>query len=348
MIHICNWLLTRRCNLKCEYCAITKNYENKPEGYPDMKYYRDNEMSTKFVLETLTNLKKHNPNMFHLWYGGEPLLRNDLAEIINFCNSEDINYTIISNNCDELDPLLKKLLEDVTDEIKGYTASIDPILSAVDENIIKSDRYKKSVKGAEKLIALSKIGKIKDLVAEMTVCKDDVKYISETIEELDSYNISTDITFVDISKNNYYDFSNVKEGSTLVRPTLDLARELIEVIDWVPSVHMPELYEKVFEILPSENDCKLENNVHNISIDADGSLRLCLRIRGLATPKLKANNINFDNVDTLQEFILEDKRNLCYNCNWTCVIMSQMLEGGLSDVNKLIHSEKRGGKNEGG
>lgn len=346
MIHICNWLLTRRCNLKCEYCAIVKNYEHKPSEYPDMKYYRDNEMSTDFVLDTLMKLKEHNPNMFHIFYGGEPLLRNDLAEIINFCNAQDINYTIISNNCDEIDPLFQKLMNDVTDGIKGYTASIDPIVMACSDSIKKTDRYKKSKHGFRKLIELSKEHKIKDLVAEMTVCKDDVEYISETIYELKMYDIATDITFVDVAKNEYYDFSNVRgDRSSLVEPSIKLARELIQAIDWDFNVHMPELYEKVFEILPSKFDCKLEENIHNITIDSNGAMRLCLRIRGVVTPKLKANKIIHQDGNiwqTLKEFISEDKKRLCKGCNWTCPVMSQMLEEGSSNVNSLVHLEKRG------
>ena len=345
MIHICNWLLTRRCNLKCEYCAIVKNYKNKPDEYPDMKYYRDNEMSTDFVLDTLMKLKKHNPNMFHIWYGGEPILRQDLAEIINFCNSQDINYTIISNNCDEIDPLFQKLMNDVTDEIKGYTASIDPIVMESNDDIRATDRFKKSQHGFKKLVELSKNKKIKDLVAEMTVCRDDVEYIAETIRELSLYGIGTDITFVDVAKNDYYDFSNVRDGSSLVKPSIKLARELIESIDWDQNIHMPELYERVFEILPSNLDCGLDNNIHNITIDADGSMRLCLRIKGIATPRLKANKVIQNGIISpiLEEFIKEDLNRLCKGCNWTCVLMSQMLEEGSSNVNSLVHLEKRGG-----
>jgi sulfatase maturation enzyme AslB (radical SAM superfamily) len=341
--------LTRRCNLKCEYCAIVKNYEHKPAEYPDMKYYHDNEMSTDFVLDTLMKLKEHNPNIFNLFYGGEPLLRQDLAVIINFCNAQDIHYTIISNNCDEIDPLFQKLMIDVTDGIKGYTASIDPILISCDDNIIETDRFKKSQHGYRKLIELSKNNKIKDLVAEMTVCKDDVQYISETVYELKSYDIATDITFVDIAKNMYYDFSNIREGSSLVKPSLKLARELIDVIDdvivWDQNIHMPELYEGVFEILPSNLDCGLDSNVHNITIDADGSMRLCLRIKGLATPRLKANKVIQNGIISpiLEEFIKEDLIQLCRGCNWTCVLMSKMLEEGDSNVNSLVHLDKRGG-----
>jgi hypothetical protein len=236
-------------------------------------------------------------------------------------------------------------MNDVTDEIKGYTASIDPIVMESNDKIRATDRFKKSQHGFKKLVELSKNKKIKDLVAEMTVCKDDVEYISETIYELKMYDIATDITFVDVAKNSYYDFSNVRgDRSSLVEPSIKLARELIQAIDWDFNVHMPELYEKVFEILPSNLDCGLDNNIHNITIDADGSMRLCLRIKGIATPRLKANKVIQNGIISpiLEEFITEDKNRLCKGCNWTCVLMSQMLEEGSSNVNSLVHLDKRG------
>ena len=112
-IHIVNWLLTRKCNLSCDYCAIVKDYENKPEEYPDIKHYYKNEMSTGYVLSSLDLFRQHNPDAFHIFYGGEPLLRIDLAEIINFCNLNKIHYTIISNNTKVVLPLFQKLFQKV-------------------------------------------------------------------------------------------------------------------------------------------------------------------------------------------------------------------------------------------
>jgi hypothetical protein len=88
----------------------------------------------------------------------------------------------------------------------------------------------------------------------------------------------------------------------------------------------------------------LDKNIHNITIDADGSMRLCLRIKGMATPKLKANKIIQNGIISpiLEEFIALDLHRRCEGCNWTCVLMSQMLEEGSSNVNSLVHLEKRG------
>ena len=83
-IQIISWLLTRRCNIDCWYCAIVKDYVGKPQSYPDMKHYLRQEMTTEYVIETLKKIKLHNPDAFHILYGGEPTLRKDLPDIINF------------------------------------------------------------------------------------------------------------------------------------------------------------------------------------------------------------------------------------------------------------------------
>ena len=90
MIRIVNWLLTRRCNLKCDYCAIVKNYEGKPNEYPDMAHYLQNEMTTSDVIDGLMKFQQHNSDIFHIFYGGEPTLRKDLPAIITFCNKNNI------------------------------------------------------------------------------------------------------------------------------------------------------------------------------------------------------------------------------------------------------------------
>ena len=147
-IQIVNWLLTRRCNLHCDYCRIVKNYKNQPEIYPPMKHYIENEMSTETVIEGLRRLKLHNPECFMILYGGEPLLRPDLYEIINYCNENKIHYTIISNNTEKVQPLMKELFKKV-EYVEGFTASIDPII--FDQNKYTTDMFKKSLAGLTKL-----------------------------------------------------------------------------------------------------------------------------------------------------------------------------------------------------
>ena len=346
-VRIVNWLLTRKCNLKCDYCAIVRDYKGKPYSYPDMSHYIKNEMSTEVVLKTLKAFKIHNPNIFHLFYGGEPLLRPDLPEIINYCNDNEIYYTIISNNTPEIQPLIKKLFDKV-DHIEGFTSSVDPIFNEIGVN---EDSIKKSIEGLTRLKEIQTAGLVKDVVAEITVMNYNQHYLYNLIKELSKEEIYSDITFVDIAKNPYYDFSNVKDKSALVYPSFDLAVIFKEFLSNDKLlIHMKDLLlPQMFDTLPSNFDCELEKGIHNLTIDADGSIRLCLRVRGISTPTYNVSEL-FDETypelisDKLFSALKNDKKHYCKLCNHSCLMMSKYIDETNKEVDDLIHSDKREGK----
>ena len=283
-IQIVNFLLTRKCNLRCSYCRITRNYK-KPNEYPMLNHYINNEISTTDVILFLSKLKCHNPEVFVIFYGGEPLLREDLPEIINYCNDSQINYTIITNNSDEVQPKIETLFKE-TNFIAGLTSSVDPILFMPNQ---KGDIYKKSKSGFERLVEFK--DKVDDVVAEITVTNETQGYLYRLIEELTAAGISSSITFIDIAKSSFYDFSNVTDKNMLVEPT----DQLMDILDSIYStdrldVHMRDQISLFPKILPSDLDCEIEKKITNITVDADGSIRLCLRIRGLMLPELMWSN----------------------------------------------------------
>jgi MoaA/NifB/PqqE/SkfB family radical SAM enzyme len=339
MIRIVNWLLTRRCNLQCSYCAIVNNYENKPIQYPDMKYYLENEMDTETVLKGLKKIHKHNPNAFHIFYGGEPLLRKDLWKIIKYCNDNNIFYTIISNNTEAVKPLIKNLVDKVG-KIKGFTASVDPVFNEVDS---KEDRVIKSFIGYQNLIDMKKY--CDDVVAEITVMKSNQEHLYELLKILTLQGISGDITFVDIAKSEFYDFSNIRDENLLVERTPELTKIFQRLMDSDFDIHMKKvLLPAIWEILPSDMDCDIQHILHNITIDADGSLRLCLRIRGVYTPMFIdiETFLNDDGVisSLFTEMIGHDKKTYCKKCNHTCLLMSDYIERK-EETEILIHSDRR-------
>jgi len=341
-IRIVNWLLTRRCNLKCDYCAIVRDYNLKPGSYLPLSHYIKNEMSTEFVLEGLKKLKDHNPNVFNIFYGGEPLLRKDLPEIINYCNENKIFYTIITNNTPEIQPLIKNLF-DKTDYVEGFTSSVDPIFNEVG---IKEDRIKKSIEGLQRLKEIQVRGDVKDVVAEITVMNQNKHLLHQLVSELSQNEIYSDITFVDIAKTNYYDFSNVHSLDQLVNPTFELACTLKDLMeDDSLLIHMKDLLiPKMFDTLPSDYRCNIEKSLHNITVDADGTLRLCLRIRGTIVPKV-LTLLNLFNGEEIDSSVLSsykyDKRRLCLGCNHSCLMMSQHIDELDSGEDDLVHIDKR-------
>jgi MoaA/NifB/PqqE/SkfB family radical SAM enzyme len=338
-IRIVNWLLTRKCNLDCSYCAITKNYKNKPSEYPDISHYYKNEISTEYVIEGLRKFKEHNPDCFHILYGGEPLLRPDLSDIINYCNKENIHYTIITNNSIAIQPMLEKLFAE-TDYVTGFTGSVDPIIF---DKSATGDILNKSLAG---LKALTKYkDSIKDLVAEITVSNDNIKYLYDLVSLLSNHGINSDITFIDIAKNPYYDFSNVTDKKSLVHQSKLLEKQFELISKNNLDTHMgSDLNQKIWDILPSNLNCEIEKGVHNLTIDADGSIRLCLRIAGV-----KSNLVKLHNVFTregsinpnLMNYMKLDKIDFCELCNWTCMLHSKMVNKDEDRTGSLIHSNKR-------
>lgn len=337
-IHIVNWLITRKCNLSCNYCGIVRNNKNKPNEYPDINHYIKNEISSGYIISFLKKLKIHNPDVFVIWYGGEPLLKEDFYDVINYCNENNINYTIISNNTEKIQPLMKKLLNKVS-YIEGFTASIDPIIYQNKNN----DEYKKSISGLEKIIEYNNI---KDRVVEITVNNENLDYLYLLVRDLTDKGINSSITFIDSSKSPYYDFSNITDDSLLVRKSRDLRDIINRIISEKLNVHMRDvLLPIIYDNLPSEYDCGLENNFHNMTIDSDGSVRLCLRCRGVATP----SNFNIKNIidekGNLHYYILNsisyDKSKYCQKCNHSCYMMSRLISEEKEEVKNLIHLDVR-------
>ena len=331
MIKVANWILTRRCNLSCHYCRIGKDYLAPPE-YPPLSYFIKNEMPTAYIIEGLSRLHKNNPDMFHIFYGGEPLLRDDLPTIINFCNNRNIHYTIITNNSKEIQPRLDRLLNEV-EFLSGITSSVDPIIYKQDAKDIH--RVKKSKEGMARLKELTSI--VKDVVAEVTVEQDTIHLLYPLIKELSDSGISSDITFADIAKSPYYDFSDIIDESVLLQPTEEVKEVFDKLIASDLDIHMKEeLLPKLYDILPAKLDCNLFNN---ITIDADGYVRLCLRILGRLTQQLHLIQYFSPEGMTNTELgyrRIADKVEYCQGCNWTCPII-----GNTSNINSLVHTDKR-------
>ncbi len=92
---VVGWRITEKCNLRCKYCGC---FEEDHEEVDVASIFK--------IIEELCNLG----TKFISFSGGEPLLREDLPEIINFCKSKKIYVSINSNGT---------LLKEMIGKIKG-------------------------------------------------------------------------------------------------------------------------------------------------------------------------------------------------------------------------------------
>ncbi len=334
-VNIVNCLLTRKCNLKCSYCQISGNIDTplRPKEYPNSKTYFNNEKDTRWWIDTLTTFWKQNNDVFFILYGGEPFIRWELlADLVLHLNKIGAHYTIISSCNEGIKKFIYKFFEKVP-YVKGFTASIDPGFYLKNVNSLEDtdDELYKSNTGYATLKELMNKGLVKDPVAEITCDKDTINYLYDTVKKLTEDGITSDITMLDIAKNNYYDFSNITNPVNLVHPTKDVLDVFDKIIkDDSLKVHMKNyLLPRIYRDLPSNMDCEIEKGLHNVTIDSDGSIRLCLRIRGRFSTKFSASElftvegIESDKYKDIYEAMVADKEILCKKCMWSCMMMSK-------------------------
>ena len=80
--------LTRRCNLACKHCYLDATV---------LKEGLDNELSTHEVMSILDELKTMNRDLMVVLTGGEPLLRDDLEEIVKYGSQLGLFLVVPSN-----------------------------------------------------------------------------------------------------------------------------------------------------------------------------------------------------------------------------------------------------------
>jgi organic radical activating enzyme len=348
MIQIVNWLLTRRCNYKCGYCGLIKNFPDQPSCYPNVADLAKKELSADQVIECLRKFKIHNPNCFHIFYGGEPFLYKGIGEVLAYCNKENIQYTVITNGSEFSRKELRKLLNTgVIDHLEGLTCSIDP-----EPISSKHDLENVSYKTQTGFVTLNEFKDIvKDRVAEVTLTTKNLPNAMGLLRFLTNEGIYASLTSIDLRFNPAYDFSNIPRSDyyLVLHKTWETRSFIKEVLmNGDLLIHMRSILPKLWDVLP-RNHCwskHLPDNIHNISIDADGSLRLCLRIRGEFCPlknvvDLLDNDGNITELEYLKMKIAQDRNLLCDGCNWTCRLMSKETIEDEKKVKDLLHSDRR-------
>ncbi len=104
--------LTKRCNHHCLYCYLAEG-----PSAQDCEQDRSNEMSAREVTDVIGKLCDEAPVQSIALSGGEPLLREDLPEVLSFLRKKGIAPVVITNGTLLTQQRLASLGTDVTYEI---------------------------------------------------------------------------------------------------------------------------------------------------------------------------------------------------------------------------------------
>ena len=111
------WDVTSKCNLKCRHCYAAEKYDST---------YRPNDLTTNQSKQMLEHVKMLGYNHV-LLLGGEPLIREDILEVISYARSIGLNI-MINTNGTFLSPnmcyeLLNKGVKEISVSFQGVRAS---------------------------------------------------------------------------------------------------------------------------------------------------------------------------------------------------------------------------------
>ena len=310
-IVISNLLLTRLCPLSCENCRISKDYIGSP--YPSIDSY--GLLAPKEWLK-LMDVLENMGCVFHTIYGGEPILYPQMEELIKLLNERNKCYTFITSGCH----FGKWLDFHKKCGIKGVSASIDIVYGG-------EDRKRKSEFGEGFLFMMKSLG-VKDVVAVTVLDELNIQNnrVLNMVKRYTDRGVYVEITLIDNPKSKWYDFA---EDVGLEISSMDKFRELMDGlmglkkegylihnnIEWFEAMKNIEL-----------NKYKCNEPWTSLTVEPDGTLRLCYRIGGKRVRAFKVFDLrNLSN--EIQAMFVRDMEELCEGCSpWNCVWMSEFLK----------------------
>lgn len=148
--------LNRICNLNCSFCLANQSCEG---------------LSTEQIFFAINYLKSNGIKKARL-AGGEPTLRSDFLEIVDFCQILGLK-TIIYSNLTEIDQIFNELVKYPV----SFTTSIHGNLEFHNQ-VTQKGAYESTIRNVKKLI---KYGK--EVNFHSVIMKENFKYAEQVVEK---------------------------------------------------------------------------------------------------------------------------------------------------------------------
>ena len=174
-------MVCRRCQLKCRGCGVIAKqcqYEMTIEEW-----------------KTALDIQKAYGVGFIVWFGGEPTLREDLPELIKYCNKINMPHTIITNSI--------RMLNDESYYnriIDAKPFGISASFNGISHGKAKHGDELKSEYGYQLIQKVRKDLPKCDVVANMAVHKDNIEALTDIVQWLTDNKIWIIMTFIHLCR----------------------------------------------------------------------------------------------------------------------------------------------------
>jgi len=299
---VVTWLPTRRCNLHCEYCRIRDNQ------YP--------ELDEEEIFRIIGVLKKHLKDAFVVVLGGDVTvwgkrrMKRFVKQLVG------LNYAIVTNGVLLNEQYVWELKEC---GLKNLSLSADPMGC--------QDRARKTNSTLGLIEIARRIG-IKDRHATLTLDRKNFKGAVKLVKLLSREKCWSEITPYIAYPSHAYDFGFYDEQFDFrLSDRYELhavMKKLVEMKAYGYLIHntIAYLLEFADNVCPDNYPYRC-SGMTNLVIDADGTLRPCLHLRGQKIRKF--NVLDFANLSEIPYGDIHtawkaDFKTQCRGCYWNCSV----------------------------
>lgn len=294
--------ITRKCNLKCDYCGVIERDTLDPEL--DFEGWK----------RVFDATKKLGVGM-NVIFGGEPMFRKDIKEIVTHLNENEHPYAFITNSMfkqEKYEELNLKQLSCSVDVIEGFDTAQHSEL--------------KSQRGTKLLLDMKK--KVPDLLANMGLCAKNLKKVPDIVRFFTDHGIWVIATILHDGPEDFWLFrKQLKHPDRVTEEHRDdLKRFCDTMLQLKEQNYLIHHFKPYFEhYLPKYG---VELNWHckrasHLTIDADGRLICCVDYRGERVSRYKV----WDLLDPvrLKQFLIDYQHDVkgCPGCCWDHIIESE-------------------------
>ncbi|GHU89425.1 hypothetical protein FACS1894202_07590 [Clostridia bacterium] len=306
----CQIFLTRKCNILCDYCKLTK------------KQFK-NELTIEEWKNAFSVLDSLGIKTVKIM-GGEPTVLNGLEELLTHIrDNTDITCALLSNSLiseERIDSLIEAGLQ-------GYFASVDTIEKTSDET---SASEKKSHAGFTILKKMKSKG-LRLLGANVVITPQTLKVLPSLVQTLSDCGFWVNLCPIIYANNDHTDIEweyRTKAEAEYCFTSADIPAindtmiELLQMKNAGCKIAVPDSY--LFNMSRYAIKCNWKcQDIVQLRIDADGALMLCNDIRGEISQKYNIRNLTAETFEHFErDWMLERTKTDCPGCYWSCFYLA--------------------------
>ncbi|MCM8774229.1 MAG: radical SAM protein [Candidatus Omnitrophica bacterium] len=258
--------LSHKCTYKCQMCGVVKILK----GY---------ELQTKLIKKALNEINSWNWDCVVMFTGGEPFLREDIFELINYSVNRRLKTEVVSNGA-----LINKEMASriINSGLQNIAISLDGAKESTHDLIRERGSFKKALDAITNLVMTKKrMNTGPQISVWTTIMKENVQELFEIIDLVKELGVECLVYHPVIVAQDDMQKTSPNAPFWISDGYIKILKEQIDkILDYqskyglVAFLHNPYLWLKYFESTLTKKDWKCNPFVF-LNIGPDGEVRSC-------------------------------------------------------------------------